>query len=118
VYLENWARNAYLGIELKRILQRFQDAGFAALLLKGASLSEAVYHDSGSRRYNDLDILVPQKDLDRALGMLITLGYLNEDAAEFQEHYRNHHHHLAPMIHREKSVVGRIALECESTYPC
>lgn len=104
-YLENLAKNAYRGLELKRILQTFRGAGLAAILLKGASLCEAVYQDPGARIYGDLDILVPKKKINLARDLLCSIGYQAKGAVEIQEHYRKHHHHLAPMVHPEKSVV-------------
>ena len=104
-YFINLAKNSYQGIELGRILQAFKNDSIDALLLKGASISEAAYHDPGARIFGDLDILVRKEDMDRAQELLGELGYQAEGTAESQEHYRGKHHHLAPMIHPEKSVV-------------
>jgi hypothetical protein len=104
-YLQNFAQNMYRACELKRILQTFLDEGLSAILLKGASLTEAVYKDPGARAYKDLDILVRKKDLERARALLQHLGYRTDGTAEVQQNYRENHHHLAPMIHDDTSVV-------------
>ncbi len=104
-YLQNFAQNMFRGFELKRILRTFGDEGLSAILLKGAALAEAVYNDPGARAYKDLDILVHKRDLARARDLLQRLGYRTDSSIEVQENYRKNHHHLAPMIHDETSVV-------------
>ncbi|WP_372683809.1 nucleotidyltransferase family protein, partial [Desulfosarcina sp.] len=104
-YLRNLATNTYRGIELVRILNAFGDAGIAVILLKGAALAEGVYNDPGARVYGDLDILVKKADLERGHQLLRSLNYHANATASAQDSYRTHHHHLAPMIHQEKSVV-------------
>ena len=105
IYLRNLAKNTYRGIELNRILKAFSDAGIAVILLKGAALAEGVYNDPGARVYGDLDILVKKADLERGRELLCRLNYTSSATASAQDYYRTHHHHLAPMIHQEKSVV-------------
>lgn len=104
-YLRNLAKNIYRGIELNRILKAFCDAGVAVILLKGAALAEGVYNDPGARVYGDLDILVKKADLERGRKVLSRLNYTTSETEGAQDYYRTHHHHLAPMVHPEKSVV-------------
>ena len=52
-------------------LQSLAGAGIPTLLLKGAALAVASYPDPGSRTMEDVDILVPLEDADRALDALI-----------------------------------------------
>jgi hypothetical protein len=105
IYLRNLAKNTYRGMELSRILKAFDDADIAVILLKGAALAEGVYHDPGARVYGDLDILVKKADLERSRDVLYRLNYDSDATVSAQEHYRKHHHHLAPMIHPENAVV-------------
>lgn len=104
-YLRNLAKNIYRGIELNRMLKAFSDAGVAVILLKGAALAEGVYNDPGARVYGDLDLLLKKDDLERGRELLSSLNYTSSETAGAQDYYRTHHHHLAPMIHQEKSVV-------------
>lgn len=105
IYLLNLAKNTYRGIELNRILKAFSDTGIAVILLKGAALAEGVYNDPGARVYGDLDILVKKADLEGGRELLSCLNYTSSETASAQDYYRTHHHHLAPMVHQEKSVV-------------
>ena len=105
IYLRNLAKNTYRGIELNRIIKAFNDAGIAVIILKGAALAEGVYNDPGARVYGDLDILLKKEDLERGRELLSRLNYTSNQTAGAQDHYRTHHHHLAPMIHQETSVV-------------
>lgn len=50
-----------------RVTRALEDAGIAAVPLKGAMLADAVYGDIGSRLSSDIDLLVPVADLDRAV---------------------------------------------------
>ena len=46
-----------------------------AVVLKGAALGELVYPSPGARAMGDVDLLVPARELDRALAKLEALGY-------------------------------------------
>ena len=74
-YMGTARRNAILFDELERILPALAAAGVPVLLLKGAALAQVVYGNIAVRPMADLDLLVREKDLPAALGVLPALGY-------------------------------------------
>ena len=61
--------------EFKRIATAFAQDGIALIALKGLHLAELVYRDVSLRPMVDMDILVPARDLERAVARLQGLGY-------------------------------------------
>lgn len=74
--LENRLRNQLLKTELVVILQQFQQAGIAVVLLKGASsFADALYGSLGARTMLDLDLLVKPDKIETARSLFIKSGY-------------------------------------------
>lgn len=61
--------------ELAAVARTLQDAGIRVIVLKGAYLAPGVYGDPALREMNDLDIMVPKRDLPRAFATIQTCGY-------------------------------------------
>ena len=59
----------------RRVAGWLADAGISALPLKGPSLAAAVHGDVGMRATSDVDLLVPEDDLDRAAAHLVEQGF-------------------------------------------
>lgn len=57
------------------VMARFEQAGVAALLLKGPAVRRWLYPDEASRTYMDCDLLVAPTDLAGAEDVLAALGY-------------------------------------------
>lgn len=74
-YVDNAARNLFVGAALERVLQALAAASIPAMLLKGAALIELAYPDPALRELTDLDILVPFEQLDPANDALAGVGY-------------------------------------------
>jgi hypothetical protein len=64
--------------ELIRIIKALDQAGVAALLLKGAALAYSAYPSPWLRLMCDLDLLVDRTDLERVRGLLEALGYMHQ----------------------------------------
>jgi len=73
--LANVARNMFLARELNRLLKGFKDHGISAIPFKGPVLSIMVHGDPSMREAGDLDIVVPERNLREAMGLLVTHGY-------------------------------------------
>ena len=73
--------------------------------MKGAALRALIYQSTGLRQMLDIDLLVRSSDLDAAAGILTELGYISDESYQAAEWYKIHHHHLAPFIAQDKSVV-------------
>ena len=99
------AQNFALTTELAGILEDFRAEGIPVLTFKGPVLSVAVYGRIGVRTSSDLDILVPEEFVSRALDLLSQSGYRSEfDLAKFglKEYVRAEH--AIPMHHSARGV--------------
>jgi hypothetical protein len=67
-------RNLYLWLALEEWLERFQAAGIAVVVLKGAALTKLVYGSLGWRPMTDIDFLVERDDFLRAGQRLTVAG--------------------------------------------
>jgi hypothetical protein len=74
----NTLRNDFLCAELARLFAEFGKAGIAALAVKGPVLGAIAYGDPALRVFNDLDMLVPERDTPRAAALLEALKYTAE----------------------------------------
>lgn len=84
---EGMRRNFVLTAELLRIFSLFEKLGIEIIPFKGPTLAVAAYGDLSLRMFADLDILVREKDLDRAVATLVDDGYELEYAlTPKQEH--------------------------------
>ena len=92
-------------VKLKEILLAFSREGISVIVLKGAALAELVYHGLGLRTMLDVDLLVRKTDLDAADDVLCQLGYVADESYQSREWYREHHHHLAPYVAKDRSLV-------------
>ncbi len=61
--------------ELRNVLFLFERERIPAIIFKGPALSFLAYGTLGPRRFNDLDILIPPSDRDRAFSLLLAKGY-------------------------------------------
>jgi hypothetical protein len=68
------AWNLQLREVLCRLLQLFNQADIPVMPLKGLSLAELLYGDCTLRPTNDLDLLVREKDVDKATQLLLASG--------------------------------------------
>lgn len=65
----------FLARELGRISEAFEDRGLPLLSLKGPVLAHVAYGDIATRRYVDLDVLVPGARFEEADRLLREMGY-------------------------------------------
>lgn len=74
----NTQRNLFLTGELCRVLARLEEGGVRALAFKGAVLAWWLYEHPGLRQFQDLDLLVDERDLAKARALLADAGYRPE----------------------------------------
>lgn len=72
---DNAAHNALMAAEVVRVLRLFERAGIAALAYKGPALAVSAYGNLSLRRFSDLDVLVPERDVLPAKELLIAEGF-------------------------------------------
>lgn len=92
-----------------RCLQRALDesvatlvqAGVQPMLLKGAALAATVYPAFSDRQMQDLDLLVPPEEVDRAWKALLAAGWVVAGSGMRVPFFEQHHHRpplLAPWL--------------------
>lgn len=68
-----------LASELIKILALFETEGIQALPFKGPAVAYSLYHGLALRGFGDLDILVQDADIERAMALLVARGYQAPD---------------------------------------
>lgn len=86
-------RDARLREALEEVLPALAAAGVVPVALKGPVLADRLYPDPALRAATDLDLLVPEDQLDRSVGALLALGF-RRGAPMVDAYQRRHHHHL------------------------
>jgi hypothetical protein len=75
LFRQNAHRNLHLASALLNLLAPLEAAGIRAVPYKGPVLASAAYGHLGLRTFQDLDLLVRQRDLFYAEGIFQSLGY-------------------------------------------
>lgn len=68
-------RSLQLSAELIRVLDALRSQGISALPYKGPVVAMQAYGDLALREFEDLDIILSQRDMDRANKVLLALNY-------------------------------------------
>jgi len=79
----NTMRSLVLTAELVRIMDRFASEGIQAVPYKGPILAVQAYGDLALREFEDLDIVVRQRDVAKANDAMISLGYRSKISGLF-----------------------------------
>jgi len=72
---KNVRRNLYLTAQLLRLLDAFQSERIVAIPYKGPVLTAQAYGNLGLRAFDDLDFLVPHRELSHAHKQLLVEGF-------------------------------------------
>ncbi|HEX2576232.1 MAG TPA: nucleotidyltransferase family protein [Aquihabitans sp.] len=67
------------------------------LVLKGMALATTAYADLGRRPMHDIDLLVPEDRIGRALDLLLAAGWVAADGTSIPRSWRTRHG--APLVH-------------------
>lgn len=105
IYERHKARHADRVAKLAGIGAALGEAGITVVLLKGGALGTVVYRDPALRTMGDVDLLAREDDLVAASRVLRRLGYTADDSWRSEAWYEAHHHHLAPLIAPDGSLV-------------
>lgn len=90
-YLNSAMTNMVIFTEFSRVFNVLHENDLPFIALKGAHLAEGVYSDPALRIMTDLDILVKEVDVFRAVSLLLQIGYAPWDetvADPAQHHFR------------------------------
>jgi len=85
-----------------QICKALENAGVAALPMRGPFFGATLYGDVGTRYFTDLDVLVPREMTDRAWNVVSALGYRLANPILTRAMYLRHH--LAWPLHNEEDV--------------
>ncbi|MBW2005789.1 MAG: nucleotidyltransferase family protein [Deltaproteobacteria bacterium] len=77
-FLINSSRNLFLSGQVLKLLNLLKENGIIAIPFKGPVLAESVYGDISLRQFADLDILVSQGEVLRAINLICSHGYVPE----------------------------------------
>ena len=91
-------QNMLMTSELIKVMKLLEENGIEAISFKGPVLSQMAYGDIVSRQYVDLDILVEEKDLEKAINLIKILDYKTDE-------------NLLKKILENKSIFHDISLE-------
>ncbi|MDI1266250.1 MAG: nucleotidyltransferase family protein [bacterium] len=69
------AHALFVSEQLCRLAAKFSEAGLRFAAFKGPTLAKALYGDVSCREYVDLDVIVPEQQVDEAERLLGSLGY-------------------------------------------
>ena len=81
---QTYLRSAYLKEELRsKVFRRIcratllllRQEGIPAILLKGAALAETIYDCPVLRHCHDIDLLLPEEEINRVASLLVVLGF-------------------------------------------
>lgn len=103
----NKARNDNHRKILFEAIQLLNQAGITPQLLKGAHALVGKMPDHNERVIGDIDILVPEAQIDRAHAALLRGGFYNNELptlAITDPNIDRNHHHLRPLFHSSGSA--------------
>ncbi|MEB3829135.1 nucleotidyltransferase domain-containing protein [Phormidium sp. CCY1219] len=113
----NSRRSLLLSGELINLLKLFEKEGIVGVPFKGAVLGASAYGNCSLRQFTDIDLLIREKDIEKAKAVLLAQGYgmkieRIELTAEQEEKFlrsRDIYHFVReaayPFVHRRKKLV-------------
>jgi len=124
---ERWKKAIRLGSvktlgfvsRLLEIIAALKPEGIEVMPLKGPVLAQALYGDLSQRHMRDLDLLVTSGDMQKALEVLQTLGYVLKfpekelTARQWRIYFR--HQYDVGLVHREQGIM--LELHTRIAYP-
>jgi Uncharacterised nucleotidyltransferase len=109
-YFANAAHSAFIRETTTRAINALDECEVRSILLKGTALVETVYADPAEREMLDIDVLVPEDQIDEATAALAKLGHLPRVDPEVATHSETDHSaaaaakplHGAPLVGPEQ----------------
>jgi len=114
-----------LEAELGRVLRALSLVGIEPILLKGPHLSTCFYEDPLERKYADIDLIVRENDIGRAVESLKKSGWkdIEEDVQYYSSFsdYRHHAEMVSPRrvyldLHRDFTFKGKYRTNIEEMF--
>lgn len=87
-YDKNLYQNLYIKNEMNQILSVFEENKLEVIPIKGVSFAEKYFHHVGARPTSDIDLLIRQGDLNKAIKLVKALGFdIEEEQIPDHFHY-------------------------------
>lgn len=102
-YRKNTIKMLQLSGEMEQVDKLFQKNQIRALFLKGPAIAYELFGDISLRMSKDLDILVPEKDLDEIEILLLNIGYEKEELPTVLNEIKWRYRHIA-YFHPQKKI--------------
>ena len=103
---DNASRNLIFVKELAHIQRFLDEEGIPALTFKGPVLAQIAYGSANLRRFNDVDLIVPEKDYNRCRALLHKAGYERLDDFGFEVAIRRKDSWAIVDLHRRISSIA------------
>jgi hypothetical protein len=87
-------RAAVMELARDRVLAVLRAAALDPVTLKGAGLATTVYDEPSERDYGDIDLLLAEHEIDRAVMTLGSHGFHVPGGEAMESGYREHHFHV------------------------
>jgi Uncharacterised nucleotidyltransferase len=113
IYRQSLYTNSMLFHKAFAVLAELEKMGVPIILLKGTALIVAYYEDIGARPMTDVDLLVPEKDVERTLRFLKEQGWHSSHGLSLNKAAKHiHSHHLQSPDGYELDVHWRVFYQC------
>jgi len=105
-HLRNWyhintIHNKLLTRALLDLLESFKELKIPCIVFKGPMSAARIYNDITLRQFNDLDVLVDEKDYDRSQENLARIGYKKTSDFGFESGFQHESSRINIDIHRK-----------------
>jgi cell division protein FtsL len=92
--------NVAASVELQRVLRLLEAHAIPVLTYKGVSLARSIYGNLALRAFHDLDLLVQERDFERASQLLRAQGYHEQERFEWESHFVHSSRPIPIDLHR------------------
>jgi hypothetical protein len=105
-YLKVLSKNIILYEHLKIIINEFNNKNIPVIALKGIYYAEHLYNEIAIRQIGDIDLLIKEKDIEKVITTLLSLGYTATKFLTLSESFNKEikHRHLSPFVKNGVSV--------------
>lgn len=91
--------------EFLQIAAAFESRGISVLPLKGVGFIEDIYAQAPVRLMTDIDILAKEDELEKAVAVLLALGYKKDLEGLTEEYWRTKQYHLVFQDRPKRSII-------------
>lgn len=116
-YYYSMAHISGLQQKFLEIYDAFENKGIDFISIKGVALLEDLYPEYPVRSSTDVDVLVKEKDLDKAIKILEGQGYSKNLEGLKESYWRNKQYHFVFVRDKKKGFSPIVELHWDLDYP-